>query len=42
MIGNLFLGFCGSAKTSNQDRIVGGTEAVPNSLPWYTKFQIYS
>jgi len=25
-------GFCGSAKTS--DRIVGGTEAAPNSLPW--------
>ncbi|KAI9558950.1 chymotrypsin-like protein [Daphnia sinensis] len=27
-------GFCGTVKTTNQDRIVGGTEAVPNSLPW--------
>ncbi len=37
----IMTGFCGTAKTSNQDRIVGGTEAVPNSLPWYIKFNLF-
>jgi len=29
----LFSGFCGQANVTS-GRIVGGTEAVPNSLPW--------
>lgn len=27
-------GICGQARASNGERITGGTEAVPNSLPW--------